>query len=140
MSLTNLAPALQASVNQVMEHLGPALAEALIYNTSGHAARSELDKISDPLKKLVVKQVRAKSWLETALFQKNLLGDKIGEGDRKIFLQKIIAQVTLFQKCRCCRCLTSLRIGFEEQSKRIKSCETFGWLVEAQASHMLLKN
>lgn len=90
MSLTCLAPPLQASVNQVMEHLGPALAEALIYSISGNAARSELDKVSDPLKKLVVKQVRSKLWLESALFQKNLPGDRIEEGDRRIFLQKII--------------------------------------------------
>jgi hypothetical protein len=73
-----------------MDHLGPALAEALIYNIGGNAARSELDKISDPLKKLVVKQVRSKSWLEAALLQKNLQGAKIEEGDRRIFLQKII--------------------------------------------------
>jgi hypothetical protein len=89
-SLTNLVPPLQASVSRVMEHLGPALAEALIYNISGNAARSELDKLSDPLKKLVVKQVRCKSWLEAALFQKNFPGDKIEEGDRRIFLQKVI--------------------------------------------------
>jgi hypothetical protein len=81
---------LQASINQVMEHLGPALAEALVYNISGNAARSELDKVSDPLKKLVVKQVRSKSWLQAALLEKNLPGDKVGEGDRRIFLQKII--------------------------------------------------
>ena len=78
------------TVNQVMEHLGPALAEALIYNISGNAARSELDKISDSLRKLVVKQVRSKSWLEVALFQKNLPGDRIEEADRRIFLQKLI--------------------------------------------------
>jgi hypothetical protein len=92
-SLTNLEASLQASVNQVMEHLGPALAEALVYNISGNAARSELDKVSDPLKKLVVKQVRSKSWLEAALLEKNLPGDKIEERDRRIFLQKIVTWV-----------------------------------------------
>lgn len=81
---------MQASVNRVMEHLGPALAEALVYNISGNAARSELDKVSDPLKKLVVKQVRSKSWLEAALVEKNLPGDKVEERDRRIFLQKIV--------------------------------------------------
>lgn len=89
-SLANLDAPLQASVNQVMEHLGPALAEALVYNISGNAARSELDKVSDPLKKLVVKQVRSKPWLEAALFEKNLPGDKVEEQDRRIFLQKIV--------------------------------------------------
>lgn len=90
MSLTNLATPLQESVNRIMEHLGPALAEALIYNISGNAARSELDKVSDPLKKLVVKQVQSKSWLEAALFQRILPGDKVDEGGRRIFLQKIV--------------------------------------------------
>lgn len=73
-----------------MGHLGPALTEALIYNISGNAARSELDKVSDPLKKLVVKQVRSKSWLEAALFERNLPDEKVDEADRRIFLQKIV--------------------------------------------------
>lgn len=90
MVLANLAPSLQASVNGIMEHLGPSLAEALIYNISGHAARSELDKISEPLRKLVVRQVRSKSWLEDALFRETLSGDRANEGDRRVFLQKVI--------------------------------------------------
>jgi hypothetical protein len=89
-SLTNLSGPVQESINQIMEHLGPALAEALIYNISGNAARSELDKLSDPLKKLVVKQVRSKAWLQVALIEKNLAGEKVEEADRRIFLQKII--------------------------------------------------
>jgi hypothetical protein len=98
-SLKSLAHPLQESVNRVMEHLGPALAEALVYNISGNSARSELDKISDPLKKLVVKQVQSKSWLEAALFGKNLPGNKIEEGDRRIFLQKIMTWVTSTNMC-----------------------------------------
>ena len=90
MTLGNLAPSLQASVNRVMEHFGPTLAEGLIYNISGHAARSELDKISEPLKKLVVRHVRSKSWLEDALFQKTFLSDRVNEADRRVFLQKVI--------------------------------------------------
>lgn len=73
-----------------MEHLGQALAEALIYNISGNAARSELDKVSDPLKKLVVRHIQAKTWLEAALIEKNLPGEKVDEADRRLFLQKII--------------------------------------------------
>jgi hypothetical protein len=58
---------MQAAIDNVLQHLGPMLAEALIYNIGGQAARSELDKLSDPLKKLVTRQVRSKSWLEAAL-------------------------------------------------------------------------
>ena len=88
--LANLPSALQSSVNGVMEHMGPALAEALIYNISGNAARSELDKLTEPLKKLVVRQVHSKSWLENALFRKITLGNRVNEEERRIFLQKII--------------------------------------------------
>lgn len=90
MSVANLPEPLQASTKQIIEQLGPFLAQALIYNVSGNAARSELDKIADPLKKLIVSQVRAKSWLETALFDNNGQESKAGESEKKFFLQKII--------------------------------------------------
>ena len=77
-------------MNSVMEHMGPALAEALIYNISGNAARSELDKLTEPLKKLVIRQIRSKSWLENAIFRKVTSDEKVNEEDRRIFLQKII--------------------------------------------------
>jgi len=90
-SVTNLPGPLQTSTKQIIEQLGPFLAQALVYNVSGNAARSELDKITDPLKKLIVWQVRAKTWLETALFESNGQESKVGESERRIFLQKIIS-------------------------------------------------
>lgn len=80
----------EAPIESVLQHLGPLLSQALIYNIGGNAARSELDKLSDPLKKLVVRQVHSKSWLEAALFGEGFPSDKILEGDKKVFLQKII--------------------------------------------------
>jgi hypothetical protein len=73
-----------------MMHLGPSLARALVYNISGNAARSELDRVSDPLKKLVARQVHARSWLQSAFIEKASTGDRTNEIDKKIVLQKII--------------------------------------------------
>jgi hypothetical protein len=73
-----------------MEHLGPVLAEALIFNIGGHAARSELDKLSDPLKKLILRQGRSKQWIETALFGKSFPSDKVTDKEKTVFVQKII--------------------------------------------------
>ncbi len=66
------------------------LAQALVYNIGGHAARSELDKLSDPVKKLVMRQVNAKAWLETALLDASFPSDKVSDKDKKLFLQKIM--------------------------------------------------
>jgi hypothetical protein len=69
------------------------LAQALIYNIGGHAARSELDKLSEPVKKLVVRQVHSKNWFEAALLDINFPSDKVTVKDRVVFLQKIMKYV-----------------------------------------------
>jgi hypothetical protein len=71
------------------------LAQALIYNIGGHAARSELDKLSEPVKKLVVRQVHSKAWLQAALLDLNFPSDKVSEKDKQIFLQKIMKSVAI---------------------------------------------
>ena len=73
-----------------MEHLGPLIAQTLIQNIGGNAARSELDKLSDPLKKLVTSQVRSKQWLEQALFDQNFPSQQVTNEDKSTFLKKII--------------------------------------------------
>jgi hypothetical protein len=88
LALNNQAESTQTAINQVMDHLGPLLAEALIYSIGGNSSRIQLDKYFDPLKKLVIKQKRAKSWLAAALA--SLQNDKISESDKSIFLQKVI--------------------------------------------------
>jgi hypothetical protein len=69
------------------------LAQALIYNIGGNAARSELDKLSEPVKKLVVRQVHSKNWFEAALLDINFPSDKVTVKDRVVFLQKIMKYV-----------------------------------------------
>jgi hypothetical protein len=66
------------------------LAQALIYNIGGHAARSELDKLSEPVKKLVVRQVNARTWLEAALLDPSFPSDIVSDNDKQLFLQKIM--------------------------------------------------
>lgn len=90
LALQNLEDALQHSADSIMEQVGPLVAQALMYNISGHAARSELDKVCEPLRKLVVKQVKAKMWLEAALRQVQSLGNSPQEAEKRVFLQKVV--------------------------------------------------
>lgn len=61
-----------------------------MHNIGGNAARSELDKLSDPLKKLVVQHPRAKQWLETALLDPAFPGVQVTEADKSVFVKKVI--------------------------------------------------
>lgn len=81
---------MQESISNVMQHLGPLLAKALVYNIGGNASRSELDKLSEPLRKLVVAQVRSKSWLDVALHDDAFENDKVTLKDKSLFLQKVM--------------------------------------------------
>jgi hypothetical protein len=76
-------------INNAMEQLGPLLAQALIYNISGHAQRSELDRLCDPIKKLIVRHVHAKKWLKGALLMDDFPSAKVTSKDKIVFLQKI---------------------------------------------------
>ncbi|ETS75674.1 hypothetical protein PFICI_12618 [Pestalotiopsis fici W106-1] len=81
----------QAGINSAIVHLGPILAHTLIQNIGGKAARSELDKLSDPLKKLVVQHAHAKQWLETALNDASFPSDKVSHDEKALFLKKVIS-------------------------------------------------
>lgn len=84
-------PTVQANFNIAVEHLGPLLARSLINNIGGNASRSELDKLSDPLKKLVTQHVRSKDWLEAALFEASFPSSEASQEDKALFLKKIIS-------------------------------------------------
>ncbi|KAH8598068.1 armadillo-type protein [Bisporella sp. PMI_857] len=89
--LQDLAVPLQLAIDSALLELGPLLSKALIHNFGGNAARSELDRLCEPLKKLVVRQMRSKNWLETALLNEDFPSDKVTTKDKTIFLQKIIS-------------------------------------------------
>jgi hypothetical protein len=88
--LQNEESQLQETIDAALQHLGPLLAKALVYNIGGNAARSELDRLSEPLKKLVVRQVRSQSWLEAALLGDDFPSDKVTTAQRRAFLSRII--------------------------------------------------
>ncbi|KAI0840494.1 ARM repeat-containing protein [Hypoxylon sp. FL0890] len=80
----------QAIINDAMSYLGPKLSESLIQNIGGKAARSELDRLSEPLKKLVAQHVHARQWLQAALQDPAFPSDKVSPEDKELFLKKII--------------------------------------------------
>ncbi|KAI1760147.1 ARM repeat-containing protein [Hypoxylon sp. FL1150] len=90
-TLKSDSPETQSTINNAMSVLGPQLSRSIIQNIGGRAARSELDKISDPLKKLVVQHVNARQWLETALHDPSFPSDKVLPEDKVLFLKKIIS-------------------------------------------------
>jgi hypothetical protein len=82
-----------------MRTLGPMIAQSLVQNIGGNAARSELDKLSDPLKKLVVEQAQAQSWLEQALLSDSFPSSQVSREQKLTFLKKIIGYVRTTQRC-----------------------------------------
>ncbi|KAI8635027.1 armadillo-type protein [Xylariaceae sp. FL1651] len=81
----------QNTLNNAVSHLGPQLSQSLMHNIGGRASRSDLDKLSDPLKKLVVQHVQASKWLETALSDPGFPSDKVSAEDKALFLKKVVS-------------------------------------------------
>ena len=77
-------------VDGVMTEYGPLLSQALMRNIGGEAARSELDVIAEPLKKLIFKQPNSKAWLNEALFSDTFPSQSVGSEEKRIWLQKVM--------------------------------------------------
>jgi hypothetical protein len=124
--LRNEESHLQEAIDGALQHLGPLLAQALIYNIGGHAARSELDRLSEPLKKLVVRQVHSKRWLEAALLGDDFPSDKVTVAQRKVFLQRVMryAQAISSYDVPDANILLAVFVGLEEL---IRLFATSGW-------------
>jgi hypothetical protein len=73
-----------------MDEYGPKLSQALVRNIGGEAARSELDTLADPLKKLISAQPKAKAWLSDALFSDTFPSQNVGPVDKRMWIQKIM--------------------------------------------------
>lgn len=80
----------QAGFSNALEYLGPLLTRSLVHNIGGNASRSELDKLSDPLKKLVVQHPKAKQWLEAALLDPSFPSTKVTAEDKSMFAKKVV--------------------------------------------------
>ena len=81
---------LQEKHLQIISTLGPYLGQSLTNNIGGFASRSELDKLSEPLKKLVSRYPSAKSWLEAGLNDPTFPSSKVTAEDKSMFLKKIL--------------------------------------------------
>ena len=77
-------------VAAVTQQYGPQLCHFLIRNIGGEAARSELDVLAEPLKKLISAQPQAKMWLSNALGSEDFPSQKVGSTEKRMWLQKII--------------------------------------------------
>lgn len=85
-----LSEELQSMVDSVLERYGPQAALVIIHNISGEAARSELETLADPLKKMVFAQPKAKQWLSDALYSKTFPSSKVGDVEKRTFLQQVM--------------------------------------------------
>ena len=72
-----------------MQLYGPHLATSLVKNVTGEAARSDLDYLAEPLKKLVVSQPKSRVWISHALEVETQANKHIGDNEKRIWLQKI---------------------------------------------------
>jgi hypothetical protein len=82
--------AVMEAISAAMEHFGPLVSRTLIFQVGGNAARSEVDRLCDPLKKLVVNQKHAQNWLEQALFDDDFPSTKVSPEEKRAFLRKIL--------------------------------------------------
>ncbi|KAL9579114.1 MAG: hypothetical protein Q9203_006837 [Teloschistes exilis] len=79
-----------AMVNWIIEQYGPQVIQVVIHNISGEAARSELETLADPLRKMVVDQTQAKQWISDALFSSSFPSPKVGVAEKRIWLQQVM--------------------------------------------------
>lgn len=59
----------------------------------GGAARSEVDSLAEPLKRLVARQVKAKSWLSTALAIEGFPSPNLTDKSKTRFLNTVIRYI-----------------------------------------------
>ncbi|KYK55909.1 Armadillo-type fold protein [Drechmeria coniospora] len=90
-SLDSDDESLQQAVKTSMKTLGPPLVLSLSKNIGGNASRSELDKLSEPVKKLVIRYTGAKEWLQSGLGHPSFPSDKISPEQKALFVERVIS-------------------------------------------------
>lgn len=90
MNLRNGATEVQEGSLHVMNTLGPLLGQTLARNIGGTASRSELDKLSEPIKKLVSHYPSAKDWLLSGLDDPSFPSSKVTPDQKSLFVKKLI--------------------------------------------------
>ncbi|KAL7787016.1 armadillo-type protein [Trichoderma ceciliae] len=82
---------LQETFKRAMDTLGPLLTQSLARNIGGNALRSELDRLSEPLRKLVVRYPMAREWLQSSLDHPSFPSHRITPEQKSLFVKKIIS-------------------------------------------------
>ncbi|KAL8710953.1 MAG: hypothetical protein Q9220_004552 [cf. Caloplaca sp. 1 TL-2023] len=77
-------------VSDILEQYGPQATAAIVNNIAGEAARSELERLAEPLRKMVFAQPKAKQWLSSALFSNAFPSSKVGSAEKKFWLQQVM--------------------------------------------------
>lgn len=90
-----LSTDVQAMANNILSQYGPQAALVIIHGISGETARSELETFADPLKRMVFAQPRAKQWVSDALFTSTFPSSKVGDAEKRVFLQQIMRSVNV---------------------------------------------
>lgn len=90
MSLKPQNPEYQELLSHAMAEMGPPVTLSLIRNIGGSASRSELDKLSEPLKKLASSHPSAQSWMQAALFHPTFPSKNVSDKEKTAFLRKVI--------------------------------------------------
>ncbi|GAB0135516.1 hypothetical protein EsDP_00003851 [Epichloe bromicola] len=81
----------QDAAKRAMETLGPLLAQSIARNVGGHASRSELDRLSEPIKKLINRYPMARQWLEAGLSHNSFPSDNITPEQKGLFVKKLVS-------------------------------------------------
>jgi hypothetical protein len=75
----------------MMTALGPLLVHSIMRNVGGKAARSELDKLSEPLKRLAANYVGSRAWIEAALADPSFPGTHVSDQDKSMFVKRVLS-------------------------------------------------
>ncbi|KAG6016548.1 hypothetical protein E4U54_001115, partial [Claviceps lovelessii] len=90
-ALKNCDSGLLNAAKQAMETLGPLIGQSIARNVGGRASRSELDRLSEPIKKLINRYPMAKQWLEAGLHHESFPSDKITPEEKSVFVKKLVS-------------------------------------------------
>lgn len=86
---------LQETFKRAMDTLGPLLAQSLARNIGGNALRSELDRLSEPLRKLVVNYPMSREWLQSGLDHPSFPSQRVAPEQKSLFVKKVIRYISM---------------------------------------------
>lgn len=81
---------MQIIFNNTAQVVGPLLCQSLMNNIGGNASRSELDRLTEPLKKLVARHSKSRVWLEAAVKDDSFPSKKVTDEEKALFIRKVV--------------------------------------------------